>query len=104
MKSLIRFLVNCYEAVIVLGFILSISGYLLYVLAMVVTLFKSAGNPDVSEYVFAGAVLGIFIATAFEFLFLVVLGAAAVLVDIRNELQGLNNKTDELLYLTERGD
>lgn len=102
MKSLIRFLVNCYEAVIVLGFLLSIIGYLFYVFIMIVTIINSGDNPDTSGYIFAGVVVGIFLATAFEFFFLVVLGAAAVLVDIRNELQVLNEYSDEILYLTKQ--
>jgi hypothetical protein len=102
MKSLIRFLVNCYEAMIVLGFILSIGGYLLYVITMIITVLNSAGDPDASGYIFAGAVLGIFLATAFEFMFLVALGAAAVLVDIRNEIQVLNAAVDTGLYTLER--
>jgi hypothetical protein len=87
MKKVIRFLVNCYEAMIVIGFILSITGYLFYIFAMIITVLKSAGDADASGYIFAGAILSIFVATAFEFFFLVALGAAAVLVDIRNELQ-----------------
>jgi hypothetical protein len=85
---------------IVLGFILSIGGYLLYVFVLIITIIKSTGNPDVSGYVFTGAILGIFLATAFEFMFLVALGAAAVLVDIRNEIQVLNRSVDTGLKKT----
>lgn len=90
MKSIIKFLVNCYEAMIVLGFFLSIIGYLFYVLVMVVTIMGASNDADINGYMFAGGLVSIFAATFFEFFFLVALGAAAVLVDIRNEMQETN--------------
>lgn len=83
MQKIIRFLTNCYELAIVVGFFGSILGWL----GMMGLLILGTGMADnLTGQAIMGAVIMGILFTAFEFIFLIILGASAILVDIRNLL------------------
>ena len=94
MKTIIKFLTDCYQFMIVLGFVGSIIAYLAYVLLHIVMVFNmsqlggEAGADVGMGIAFGMIVASLTFATIMEGLFLVALGGAAILVDIRNEIAG----------------
>lgn len=83
MKTIIRFLTNCYELAIVVGFIGSILAWLGLIIIWLVAL-TIHGHPSIGLALGVAGAIVIF--TFIEFAFLIALGASAILVDIRNEL------------------
>ena len=95
MKTIIRFLTDCYQFMIVAGFVGSVLMYSFWIFINVVALIKYS-QTDFGGLISLGAIVAsMVIATVLEALFLLAMGAAAILIDIRNEIAWNNVKDQE---------
>lgn len=92
MKRIIRFLTDCYQLMIVIGFIGSLALYAFSILGNILTIFIVDDIDVLTISVIAG---GIAFATIMECMFLMILGGAAILVDIRNSLLDMDGMNAE---------
>lgn len=87
MKAIIKFLTGCYEWAIVVSFFGSLLVWIGIILLCVL------GALMVEEWEQWQAMISVLtvtiISTGFEVIFLIILGGAAILVDIRNEIRGV---------------
>lgn len=85
-RSITRGLSNMFEGAIAIVFLLSVCAYLIGVVILIVGLLGAMGNEDTAPMAVGVGIVGILFYTFLEALFLIMLGASAVMVDIRNEL------------------
>lgn len=91
-KAITRFLSNMFEGGIALIFLISLIFYFGMMLMLFLAALTNAGMDDNPGVAIVSAISGGIALTFFEMVFLIMLGASAVMVDIRNELVAMNRR------------
>lgn len=95
MRIVIKFLTDCYQFMIVVGFVGSMGIYLMWAFVNLIAIIKYHDS-DLGGLLGLGVLLSsLVIVTVLEAVFLLALGGAAILIDIRNELAWINAKDQE---------